>query len=187
MAQQEINFLKGKEAEIRKERGKLLLIKLLSFGAVIIYVLAVVVTVVFHYLKKNELKSLNSQINTVEEEIAAMSSAETKQRYLYTKLNAIIPILSTKRDHQSLVNFVFSLLPKGVSVSNFQIQDKNTLSFDTSSNDFRAVKGFFENLKKDNTQMKIAEVKITNFGFNEENKYFAAVQLSLDEDLKNEN
>jgi hypothetical protein len=187
MAKKEINFLKGHEQEIRKSNRRLYVIKILSFSVIVLFILATAGVVGFNYKKKSELNSIEDKIDNVKTSITNLSSVETKQRYENNKLKAINPLLDKKKEHRLLINMIFSLLQEGVSDSDFKIKNKDQLKFEISSKDFIKIKDFFSNLKENEYDLLIIDAGIENFGFNEENKYFASVSLKLEKKEDNEN
>ena len=94
--------------------------------------------------------------------------------------------MSSKKQHQKIVESIFAIVPEGTSVDNFQIAEDGRVSFFASCLSFKILENFLKELQADDkgTHLKIKEARIENlsYGFEKEYHYNVSIAFYLGED-----
>lgn len=145
---QGVNFLRIYQEKIRQRAQRIFYLQLSAFSLLVIYGLVVVGTFAYFFILGSEGKILDDKINFQKKRIEEAVATETKQVYLKSKLTNLANVLESSRNHQLVVEGVFSLLPEGVEVQGFSLSEKGEVSFQGRASSFQSLKNLFENIEK---------------------------------------
>ncbi|PIS09675.1 hypothetical protein COT75_00565 [Candidatus Beckwithbacteria bacterium CG10_big_fil_rev_8_21_14_0_10_34_10] len=181
----EINFLKDRLDALAKKEKRLLIIRIWSFGALGIYGLLVLSLFSYNLLMKRQSKVLGEKIIKEKAAIEELKSIETKQVYLSHKTQSLAQILSSKRQNQEIVETFISLLPEGISVSNFNIDEQGRISFSGHCQSFYTLKHFLAVLSDEVEDLPLAikesNINNINYGFGDGYSFSATILFYLGE------
>jgi len=153
----DINLLKEKVAILRKEARKAFFLQVGLLVILIGYCLTVVVLFSYYFILKRQSSSLEEEIRVNTNKVEEFQTVETQQVYLKNKIESLSDVFADQKHHQKITEAVFTLLPEGISVSGFNIDDKGGVSFQGESDTFSRLRAFLDNLK---TTYKIGEMKV---------------------------
>ena len=180
-----INFLKEKVALLKKRSRNLFFIRSLSLGLLTFYGLVVFGGFSYNFLLKRQNEIFKENIARREKIIENLRSIETKQVYITSKIESLSQILTSKNQNQKIVESLFFILPEGISVSNFHINEDGIVNFSGTCSSLRALKNFFNILE---TKGKISEMTIKNaqigginYGFEKEYNFSVSILFYLEE------
>ena len=174
----EINLLKDQLAAIRKKARKLLLIRSSAFAVLIIYGLIVVAAFSYHLVEKRRSEIFRQKIKQEEALIEKLRPIEAKQTYVSYKVKSLAEILAAKKEHQQIVESVVNLLPTGLSVSNFHIDEDNWVHFSASCLRFEVMVDFLDHLDSEKEgQLKVKEARIGQVSYGLEQEYHFDVNI----------
>ncbi|OGD62571.1 hypothetical protein A2160_06020 [Candidatus Beckwithbacteria bacterium RBG_13_42_9] len=163
-----LNFLAKRQTEYQKQAKRLLLIQGSAFVILGLYILLIGGTFAYSLYLENQKKDLEKQIQNISSQIQKQSTTEAKYTFVKTKLNALVPILASQRKNQQLVEAVFALLPPGVSVRGFSVNEDGKINFSGEVSDFLTFKRLLINLNRANVtpevQLNLAKIESLNLG-----------------------
>lgn len=158
----QVNFLAGKQAEYQKQQQRLLLIQGAAFALLVVYVIGLGSLFAYSFYLGRQQKSLDTQIKTLDNEIEELSPVEAKHVFIKTKLDALLPVLTSQRQNQALVEAIFTVISPGISVSGLTIQEDGKISFSGEAVEFAALAQFLTNLERGNltpaVRLELAEL-----------------------------
>jgi len=148
MLKRGINFLAGRQAEIRARLARAKKNQVFAFSILIIYSLSVLVVLSLYFWQKAENKKTRALIEREKRAIQERVDLEMKQIFLKDKLASLMPILEAKRQYQEAIEAVFTLVPPGLSISGFAISESGEISFSGETADFSDLEKFLAGLEK---------------------------------------
>lgn len=181
-----INFLREKVSGLKQKATQLFIIQIISFSLLIIYGLGVVAVFAYFFILEKENGVLIERINQQKTAIQSFQSVETKAVYLKNKLKSLDEVLTSQRANQKITDAVFNLLPEGITISGFAIDQDGGVSFSAQSQSLKDLKNFLANLElsKKVNEMMVKKIKIGGVNFDYEKGYSFNIYL-LFEDLDN--
>lgn len=181
-----INFLKERVALLKKKSRKLFLIRSLSVGLLVFYGVLVFGAFSYNFLLKRQKEAFKEKIAREEKIIESLRPIETKQVYLASKVASLSQILTSKKQHQKIVESLFFILPEGVAVSNFHISEDGVVNFSGTCSSLKVLKGFLNILE---AKGKVAEMLIKdaqiggiNYGFKKEYNFSVSILFYLEKE-----
>lgn len=176
---QSVNFLRDRIAVSKKKAKKLFLARTWASVALVIYLLIVATVFSLYFLAKKTNQVIKNKIVQEEKAIENLRSIESKQVYLTSKTKSLSEILASKKQHQQIVDSILTLLPVGVSVSDFQINKNGTVSFSASCQNFEVLNNFFDTLKSEEETgaLKIKQAKIQGVGYGLDQDYGLSISI----------
>jgi len=178
-----INFLRDRIAFLKKKSRKVFFIRTWSLSLLAIYGALVIGSFFYHFLLKNQNNTFKEKMKKEEKAIESLSSIETKQVYLASKVESLSQILKAKRMHQEIVESLFFILPQGISIDNFHISEDGTVNFSGACSSLRVLDDFLNTLeaqgKVSKMLIKEAEIEGVSYGFEQEYKFGVSVLFYL--------
>jgi Tfp pilus assembly protein PilN len=176
-----INFLKDKAAALQKKSKVIFWLNLSSFVFLGLYI--VVLTGIFSYqlVLKKQAVALENSFNKSLQEVKDLSDVETKQIYLKNKLGSLQQILADQRQNQQITEAVFNLVPEGIGISGFAIDQEGGVSFSASSRSFKVLKDFLTSLETTTNvgDLAFSQINVKRVGFNFEQGYSLNLYISF--------
>lgn len=178
---QGINFLRLKQEKIRQKTQRVFFVQISVLSILVLYGLLVIGIFSYYFILNREAKVFEEKISFQNNRIKKEVATETKQIYLKKKTASLTSVLQSARNHQLLVEGVFSLLPEGISVSGFNVSEKGEVSFQGKAVNFSSLKALFENIKKGQLveELPIYGASINSISLNEENGFNFGLTLYL--------
>ena len=181
-----INFLKERVVLLKKRSRRLFFIRSWSLGLLTFYGVLVFGAFSYNFLLKKQKQVYKEKIAREEKIIESLRPIETKQVYLASKVESLSQILTSKRQHQKIVESLFLILPEGIAVSNFHISEDGIVKFSGTCSSLKALKGFLDILetkgKASEMAIKYAQVGSVNYGFKKEYNFSVSVLFYLKEE-----
>ena len=119
-----------------------------SFGTLIVLYIAVVLCLFFYNLYLGaKAKALANDVSGLSSQLSKQKDLESLNLYLSSKTNSLKDILGFKRQHHQITDYLFSILPSGVSIDGFTITQQNQLQFNGRAESLRALKTFLDNVQ----------------------------------------
>jgi len=176
-----INFLAKKQAEYQRRAKRLLVIQGAAFAILGVYILLIGGVFAYSLYLTNQKKQLEGEIQQVSSQIQKQSAMEAKYVFIKTKLKALVPVLASQRKNQDLMAAVLTLLPPGVSVKNFTVNEDGKISFSAEVADFQTFNRLLTNLKKGEVTPKVRMqlAKIGSLNLSSDGNYGFNVILEL--------
>lgn len=150
MASLDINFLAEKQVEIRARLKRFMLIQILSFSVLAIYALGVMGVFLVYFWLNKENKKIQSQVIVQEVRVQENAGTEMKQVFLKDKLSSLLPIFEIRHKHQQLADSIFTLLPIGISIKGFTIDEAGDINFSGKAANFVSLGSFLARLQNKN-------------------------------------
>ncbi len=143
-----VNFLRAQREKIKRRTKRLFIVQISSLLLLLIYGLVVIGVFAFYFISKKEGDALNKKISSQRNKIEQAVDVETKQVYLKNKADNLINVFENARNHQLLIEGLFSLLPEGISIRGFDVAQTEEIRFQGRAVDFASLERLFENVKK---------------------------------------
>lgn len=177
----QINFFREYRLKIRGVEKKRFLIQVSSMVALSVYLTIVLVVIWLLYYFRNQQNKINSNIRKAEAEIEQLRSIETKQIYLSEKIKSLEQIFDQRKEHQRIAKSFFALLPAGVSVDGFSIDEEQQIEFALKSEKFSNLKQFIANVNLSNqfTQLPIRSADVKSFRYKLKGGYFLDMKIGF--------
>ncbi len=176
-----INFLKDKAVAIQRKSKVIFWLNLSSFIFLGLYILVLVVSFSYQLILKKQADDLERKFQAAKQEVESLSGIETKQVYLKNKLTSLQDILASQKENQQITEAVFNLIPEGIAINGFIIDEKGGVSFSASSKSFRAVKDFLDGMESTSQigDLVFSQIKIKNINYDAEKGYSLGIYLSF--------
>lgn len=176
-----INFLRERALSWKKKAKQLFFIQASSFSLLIVYGLAILGLFIYLFILKQESKVLQERRSQAKKQIENYQPIETKQVYLKDKIKSLAEILGAQKQHQKITEAVFVLLPEGITISGFMIDEEGGVSFAAKSEGFKRLKDFLTNLESTPKigELTIEKVTVSGVSFDYEKGYSFRISLML--------
>lgn len=142
-----INFLRKKVSQEKLSQKSLFIVEIGSVVVLCIFSLIVIAIYSYSFILDKEKETLNQSVNQQRVKIGNLKSLEVKQIYLKNKLISLKGILANQKKSQMITEAVFALLPEGISISGFSVDEQGGVKFGATSENFLTMTQFFNNLE----------------------------------------
>lgn len=176
-----VDFFREYRSEIKKREKKRFLVQVSSIVILSIYFVVVLVIISSLVYLKNQEKKLKENTKNTESEIESLRPIETKQVYLSEKIGSLEQIFAKRKEHQKIAKSFFALLPPGIAVTGFTINEEGQIQFGLKAERFSDLKQLFLNIYsgEEYTEIPIKSVNIDSFGFREKTGYSLDMQIGF--------
>ncbi len=113
----------------------------------VIFSLIVIIIYSYSFILDKEKETLTQNLSQQRVKIENLKSLEVKQVYLKNKLISLKEILANQKKSQMITEAVFALLPEGISISGFSVDEEGGVKFGATSESFQTMTKFFNNLE----------------------------------------
>lgn len=175
----EPELLKKKIKVVRnKQRWKRLALKI-SFG--IVLCLGVLMGLLSSYSFSVALanKNLSQKIDQAKKKIENFKEIESKQIYLFGKLESFKTLIKLQARHQATAETIFSLIPNGTSLEGFEVKEDGIILLSGSVPDWPTLTELFNKIKKTQTKLKIVSAEVNKISFDSNGEISFNIALNL--------
>lgn len=179
--EKEINFFREYRVEIKKREKKRFVIQVSSIVILSIYFVVVLVIISSLLYLKNQEKKLIGDTKNTESAIESLRPIETKQIYLAEKIKSLEQIFSERKEHQKIAKSFFALLPLGISVKGFSIDETGQIQFRLEAEKFSDLKQFFSNLysSEEYVEIPVKSADVGAFSYREKTGYSLDMKIGF--------
>lgn len=176
-----INFFREYRSKIKKREKKRFIIQVSSMVVLSIYFVVVLGIILSLLYLRNQEKKLNEDTKRAESEIESLSPVETKQVYLSEKIKSLEQIFSKRKEHQKIAKSFLSLLPSGISVDGFSIDETGQIQFRLNTEKFSDLKQLFSNIysSEEYSEIPIKSADINSFVYRIKSGYSLDMKISF--------
>ncbi len=165
-----VNFLEKYRTKILINSKRVYIFQLISFiifGGYIFVLVSVFAFFVYLNLKNEQI---DADLIRSKNKIAEYSELELRYNTLKQKSTSTIAILDSLQKHQSLIEAIFNIIPEGIEVKGFTINENNDVAFSASTDDVSKLEKFI-NMMENNITGGLAIIDRASIG-----------QISIDKD-----
>lgn len=163
-----INLFAKRIAKIRR-KGR---VRKLGFRIILLAMLALAVTMIGLSLWSIVVAKQNvkreADIKQARAKIESLTDLESKQVYLISKLDSFEQLLKLQEKHQVIANTVFSLLPDGTSVRDFEVNEEGVILLSGSVGNYAKLIELMERVQGNQSSSRLpitaSRMKSVNFG-----------------------
>jgi Tfp pilus assembly protein PilN len=143
----EINFLRLQQEKLKQKTQRLFIVQVSALSLLVFYFLIVAGTFAYYFVLGKEANLLDTEIDTMRSNIQKAVGVETKEVYLKSKAANLSSILESAKSHQLIVEEIFSLLPQGVEINNFEVSPGGQISFSGKAISFDTLNQLLDNIQ----------------------------------------
>jgi Tfp pilus assembly protein PilN len=138
-------------------------------GLVVLYLLGVIGIFGYKLYLNRQLARISSDTVTAEQGIKTLDDLELMTVLLNEKTKSLKDILKSKKHHHQVADYLFSIVPPGVSINGFTITADNTLTFSGRADSPKSLKLFLDNIKNKQTgELVLSRVAISGLTLSKE-------------------
>jgi len=177
----EINFLRKQRSILMLQSKRLYLIQTLSLMTLLAYGVVLIGVISYSAYLGFNVKRIDKNIESERAAIKQLTNVRAKYLVLKEKTAAIMGVSSSLFKHQEIIEKVISLLPDGLAVQGFSIDENGDVVFSASTANPDMIDTFFENVErnKHDERVPITVADVSSVRVDEEGKYSFGMTLTL--------
>jgi Tfp pilus assembly protein PilN len=181
-----INFLRQEGLKVEKKEKVSHGFRWLVVGLTFFLVVAMVGLAIYNFALNLRSKRLTEELSVTQARINGVKDVELMNDILAKKTESFQTILNDQKHHHQIADYLFTVLPAGISVNGFSISKENKLIFSGMADSLKSLSQFMDNLRnKQGGEILINQIVMSGLsGAAEENtasptKYDFAIELSF--------
>jgi Tfp pilus assembly protein PilN len=176
----EINFLQKQRAILTMQSKRLHIIHTFSLVTLVAYIIVILSLLSYSAYLKFSFNQITKKITSEKKAIEQMSETKAKYYAIKKKTQSIMGVSKSLYEHQSVIEMVMNLVPKGMTMKGLKI-DENEINFSISTFDSEMIPQFFSNVERVRTSdtVSVTSADIGGIRVSEDGSYSFAVKLEI--------